>query len=179
MGLGLRRFHPTADFKLVEAGWRPFPRPHFQIQNRKKRPSVGRLGRLFLAWWRRGRPRLQLTPTTKMAARCRSYTWRGTRGRPSSAYLNIFASAAWRSRLYHAPSSDQQGYPKRADCSTELTSMIRKSRRDDLGLRTFLRSCAPAAGLIGTDLLMAWAYLVETGDRLHDPFNLEAVLWGS
>ena len=26
---------------------------------------------------------------------------------------------------------------------------------------------------------MAWAYLVETWDRLHDPVNLEAALWGS
>ena len=79
-------------------------------------------------WWRRGRPRLQLTPTTKMAARCTSYTWKGTRGRPSSAYFNIFASAPWCSRLYHAPSSDQPGCPERADSSAELTSTIRKSR---------------------------------------------------
>ena len=26
---------------------------------------------------------------------------------------------------------------------------------------------------------MAWAYLVETWDRLHEPVNLEAALWGS
>lgn len=26
---------------------------------------------------------------------------------------------------------------------------------------------------------MAWAYLVETGDCLHDPANLEAGLWRS
>ena len=33
---------------------------HVQIRNRKKRPSVCRLGRLFVAWWRRGRVELGL-----------------------------------------------------------------------------------------------------------------------
>ena len=84
---------------------------------------------LFIVCVRRVRPRLQLTPTTKMAPRCRSYTWDGTQRTPSSADFNIYASAAWRSRLCHAPRSNQQGSPQRADCSAELTSMIMKSRK--------------------------------------------------
>ena len=42
----------------------------------------------------------------------------------------------------------------------------------------FLGGCPSATSLIGTDLLMAWVYLVETGDRLLDPVNFEAALRG-
>ena len=38
------------DFKLVEVGWYPSPPLHFQIQNRKKRPSQSTLERPFVAW---------------------------------------------------------------------------------------------------------------------------------